>query len=74
MEDYIISVGEIEELQTLKDTQALDLIFDKAKVNIVRGGIVLLVRKQLSGEMTKFDSFSTLEDLANYKKQTYKYL
>ncbi|MBN9297663.1 MAG: hypothetical protein J0I41_11655 [Filimonas sp.] len=74
MEDYIINAGEIEELQTIKDMQALDLIFDKAKVNIVRGGIVALVRKQLSGETTKFDSFSTLDDLGNYKKQIYKYL
>lgn len=74
MEDYIINVGEIEELQTIKDIQSLDTIFDRAKRNIVGGGTAVLVRKQLSGRSDKFDELSTLDDLKNYKDKVYKYL
>ncbi|MFL9485207.1 hypothetical protein ACI6Q2_20660 [Chitinophagaceae bacterium LWZ2-11] len=74
MEDYIINVGEIEELQTIKDIQSLNTIFDRAKRNIVGGGTAVLVRKQLSGRSDKFDELSTLDDLKNYKDKVYKYL
>ncbi|MFT3822989.1 MAG: hypothetical protein QM731_03680 [Chitinophagaceae bacterium] len=74
MEDYIINVGQIEELQTINDIQSLDQIFQRAKRVVVGGGIVALVRENRSGQADKFDEFSTLEDLEQYKKNVYKYL
>ncbi|NII27336.1 hypothetical protein HB364_19760 [Pseudoflavitalea sp. X16] len=74
MEDYIINVGQIEELQTINDTNSLDTIFQRAKRTIVGGGIVALVRQQRSGQTDRFEEFSTPEDLEAYKKNVYKYL
>jgi hypothetical protein len=74
MEDYIINVGQIEELQTINDINSLDIIFQRAKRTIVGGGIVALVRQQRNGQTDRFEEFSTPEDLEAYKKNVYKYL
>ncbi len=74
MEDYIISVGKVEQWQMTNDTAALDVVFDRAKRVLVGGGVVALIREQRDGEGYRFDEFSTLEDLEKYRKGVYKYL
>ena len=74
MEDYIISVGKVEEWQMTNDIAALDTVFDRAKRVLVGGGIVALVREQRSGEVYRFEEFSTLEDLEGYRKRVYRWL
>ena len=74
MEDFIISVGQVEEWQMTNDIAALDVIFDRAKRVIVGGGVVALVREQRNGQAYRFDEFSTPEDLEKYKGAVYKYL
>ena len=74
MQEYIINVTEIEELQTIKNTDALDKIFNKARQTVVGGGTVMLVRRHPDGRQDKFDELSTMEDLTAYKKSVYKYL
>ena len=74
MEDYIINVGNIEEMQLFNDQSGLDSVFAKAKSNIVCGGKVILERKDLSGRSYQFEEFTTLEDLSVYKKNVYKLL
>jgi len=73
MQEYIIDVSKIEELQTISNVNELNTIFERAKSTIVNGEKVLLVRKS-NGSLQKFDEFSTLEELADYKKTVYKYL
>jgi hypothetical protein len=41
---------------------------------LVGGGIVALVREQGSGEVYRFEEFSTLEDFEVYRRGVYKYL
>lgn len=74
MNEYVINVSRIEELQTLKDTDELETIFFRAKSTIVNGEKVLLVRKSGSLPAQKFEEFSTLEDLQQYKERVFKYL
>jgi hypothetical protein len=74
MEDYIINVGQIEELQMINDIAGLDSIFQRAKRMVIGGGVVALVRKQRSGQVDRFEEFSTPEDLEAYRKNVYKYL
>ena len=74
MEEYIISVGHIEELQMLNDKPALDAIFYKAKSTIVNGEKVALVRETRSGDKYRFEEISNLADLEDYKKNVYKYV
>jgi hypothetical protein len=74
MEDYIINVGEVEELQMVNDITGLDTIFQRAKRTVVGGCNVVLVRKQRSGQVDRFEELSTLEDLEAYRKNVYKYL
>ena len=74
MEDLIIRVNQIEELQTINDTAALDELFQRAKRGLVGGGAVALVRVQPSGEEYRFETFTTLPDLDAYKKNVYRYL
>jgi hypothetical protein len=73
MQEYIIDVSRIEELQTISNVNELDRIFERAKSTIVNGEKVLLVRKSKNAHQ-KFDEFSTLEELDEYKKTVYKYL
>ena len=74
MTEYLIDVTKIEELQTLKDKDELEKIFDKAKSTIVNGERVLMIRKDRSGASQKFDEFSTLDDLDLYRRRVFKYL
>jgi hypothetical protein len=74
MQEYKIDVGNIEELQTIKNLGELDRIFDRAKQTIVNGESVLLMRRQIGGASEKFDELTTLEELADYKNKVYKYL
>lgn len=74
MFEYIIDVSEIEELQTIENKDALDIIFSKAERTVIGGGIVTLARKTQDGKTSKFDEISTEADLAQYKESVYKYL
>ncbi len=74
MEDFIIPVGKVEEWQMTNDITALDQLFERAKKALVGGGTVVLVREQRSGESYRFEEFTNLEDLGQYKKNVYKYL
>lgn len=74
MRDYEINVAHIEELQTIKDTDSLDQIFERAYKTVVGGATVVLLRKNGSGRAEKFDELTTEADLADYKSRVYKYL
>lgn len=74
MQEYTIDVAKIEELQMIRNTNALDRIFKDAKETIVNGEAVRLTRKQPDGNLQKFDELSTLDELQQYKKSVYKYL
>ena len=74
MKEYTIDVTRIEELQTLNDIHELDKIFAKAKSTIVNGEKVLLARKDQSGSLQKFDEFSTLEELQQYRNIVFRYI
>lgn len=74
MQEYRIDVGQIEELQTISNKDELDRIFNRAKTTIVNGEKVILLRRQFNGAVEKFDEYSTLEELAEYRNQVYKYL
>ncbi len=74
MQDFKINVTEIEELQTINDTKALNQIFTKAKRTIVGGASVLLGRKDANQKWNQFEEITTEEDLEQYKKGVYKYL
>ena len=74
MRDYEINVAKIEELQTIRDLNSLDQIFDRAYKTVVGGASVILLRKNGTGKAEKFDEFTTETDLAEYKKRVYKYL
>jgi hypothetical protein len=74
MEDFIINVGKVEEMQMIKDVQALDEIFQRAKKTLVGGGMVALMREQRSGEFWRVGELTNLGDFDEYKKAVYKYL
>lgn len=74
MRDYEINVAQIEELQTIRDLDSLDQIFDRAYKTVIGGAAVILLRKNGSGKAEKFDELTTETDLAEYKKRVYKYL
>lgn len=74
MSEYIINVTKIEELQTMRNLDALELIFERAKRTIVQGGTVVLVRKTADGQTIKFDDISNENDLDEYRKTVFKYL
>lgn len=74
MQEFVINVAEIEELQTIRNLDALENIFSRAKSTIVNGEKVVLVRKSGRTPAQKFDELSTLEDLERYRRQTFKYL
>ena len=74
MEDFIISVGKVEEWQMTNDMAALDGLFQRARKTLVGGGIVALVREQRSGEAYRFEEFTDLEEFDRYKRNVYKYL
>lgn len=74
MKDYTIEMNNIEELQTIKDVRGLEKIFSSAKTAIVNGAEVVLVRKEKSGVVNKFDAIDNLEDLENFRSRTFRYL
>lgn len=74
MTDYVIKVNEIEEHQTLNDTEALEKIFSRARSAVVNGAKAVLARKEPSGKLAKFDEMDTLEALEKYKAEVFKYL
>lgn len=74
MNDYTIDVTHIEDLQTIRHTDELEIIFTRAKSAIVNGAKVVLVRKDRTGEVNKFDEIDTLEELENYREKVFKYL
>jgi len=74
MEDLVITVNNIEEWQTLNDTNSLGRVFRRAQSVLVGGGKVVLERVQPSGEHYTFEEFTSLEDLEAYKKNVYKYV
>lgn len=74
MQDYKINVTQIEELQTISNTNELENIFAQAKSAVVNGAKVILFRKEASGKEAKFDEIDTLETLDAYKKGVFKYL
>jgi hypothetical protein len=74
MKDYRVDVGKIEELQMINDIRELDVIFQKAKSAVVCGAHALLSRTSSDGNLTVFDTITTLEDLEAYKSNVYKYL
>ena len=74
MQDYTINVSKIEELQTINNTDELEMIFARAKSAVVNGAKVMLVRKEFSGKVNKFDEIDTLDALEAYKAGVFKYL
>jgi hypothetical protein len=74
MNEYIINVSQIEEWQMIRNIDALESVFGRAKSTIVNGEKVILMRKYADGRQEKFDEFSTLDDLENYKRSVFKYL
>ena len=74
MQDYTINVSKIEELQTINNTDELEMIFARAKSAVVNGAKVILVRKEFSGKVNKFDEIDTLDALEVYKAGVFKYL
>lgn len=74
MEDFVIVVNRIEELQTIRDRQELELIFEKAKRTIIGGQEVILVRENRDGRQDKFQSFSNEQDFEDYRKQVFRFL
>ncbi|MGN6416375.1 MAG: hypothetical protein ACTHMC_02705 [Pseudobacter sp.] len=74
MEDFVIVVNRIEELQTIRDVQELELIFEKAKRTIIGGQEVILVRENRDGRQDRFQSFSNEQDFEEYRKQVFRYL
>ena len=74
MTEYLIDVGRVEELQTLRDLEALERLFARAKSTIVNGERVLLARKKAGQPAEPFEEFTTLEDLETYRKRVFMYL
>lgn len=72
--EYTINVQDIEHLQTIRDTDALEQIFDRARRTVIGGGGVVLVRVSPGGEISRFDELSNEADLAAYRERIFKYL
>jgi hypothetical protein len=74
MDDYTINVSQIEELQTISNTDELEVIFTRAKSAVVNGAKVILTRNGTSGATNKFDVIDTLDDLEEYRERVFRYL
>ncbi|WEK33620.1 MAG: hypothetical protein P0Y53_14100 [Candidatus Pseudobacter hemicellulosilyticus] len=74
MEEYIIPVNKVEELQTIRDLQALETIFDRARRTIIGGSAVILVREKADGSHDRFDTLTTESDFEAYRQQVFRYL
>lgn len=73
MEDYTISVTQVEELQTIKDIQALETIMERARRTIIGGSNVLLCREQ-RGEQYVFETITNESDFEKYREGVFRYL
>ncbi|MCK7555455.1 hypothetical protein MKQ70_10740 [Chitinophaga sedimenti] len=74
MQDYTIIVNKIEELQTIKDVQELEMILDRARRTIIGGDNVLLVRQDRQGNESLFETITNERDFERYREQVMKYL
>lgn len=72
--EYTIDVQQVEQLQTIADTDALEQIFDRARRTVIGGGVVQLIRTAASGEVSRFDEIGNEADLETYRSQVFKYL
>jgi hypothetical protein len=73
MAPYNIDVSKVEELQTIRDVEELERIFERAKSTVVNGVAVVLGRKA-GREFQPFDEITTLDDLNTYRLSVFKYL
>ena len=74
MQEYTINVGQVEQLQMIKDTDTLDQMFTRAKSTVVQGGSVILLRQNPDGSSYKFDELTNADDLEKYKETVYRFL
>lgn len=74
MQDYTIIVNKIEELQSIKDVQELEMILDRARRTIIGGDNVLLVRQDRQGNESLFETITNERDFERYREQVMKYL
>ncbi|GAB4091442.1 hypothetical protein [Flaviaesturariibacter terrae] len=74
MQEYIIDVTQIEEWQTIRDLDALDRVFQRAKSTIVNGERVVLLRSTRAGKREAFDELTTLDELERYRAGVFRYL
>ncbi len=74
MNTFTINVSQIEELQTIKDLEELDRIFQRARSTVVQGEKVELIRSHQDGRNDKFDELTTEDDLERYRQDVFKYL
>ncbi len=72
--EYTINVQEVEALQTIRDTDALELLFERARRTVIGGGTVILQRVSLGGEVSRFDELTNEADLERYRQQVFRYL
>ncbi|OLY94064.1 hypothetical protein SAMN05444008_110127 [Cnuella takakiae] len=72
--EYTIDVQQVEHLQTIGDTDALEQMFERARRTVIGGGVVLLVRVSPSGEVSRFDELGNESDLEAYRTRVFKYL
>lgn len=72
--EYTINVQEVEQLQTIGDTEALEQIFDRARRTVIGGGVVVLVRISPGGEVSRFDELTNESDLSEYRSRVFRYL
>ncbi len=73
MKDFVIDISQVEEWQTLNNTDELEKMFTKAQSTIVNGAKVLFVRRN-AGKPVKFDEMDNLDDLEKYRERVFKYL
>ena len=74
MQSYIINLNQVEELQMIKDSDALERIFNKAKSTIVQGEKIVIMRTDPGGAANKVDELSTEPELEKYKEEVMKYM
>lgn len=72
--EFSINVQEVEQLQTVGDTGALEQLFEKARRMVIGGGSVVLERVSPGGEVSRFDSITSEADLETYRRQVFRYL
>lgn len=74
MAEYTINVSDVEELQTISNTDELNKMFVRAQSTVIQGGTVILLRRGVDGSEYKFDEITTEEDIEKYRETVFKYL